>query len=202
MTRCLSTVLLVALSGLGCATTSSPSQRAGGNYEPRARHLVTGIPVFNMTTAPAAWNSNTGGETSKYARVPGLHGEACQYGIGAPVPLGLLDITDGHAIIVLSASAGNGGFSEALQEIKKAHPEVIALADVRADMSTLAILSVFYKSCVHVHGTGLKVAVMSTGGGASPQAISIPQEAPSSVAPAEAGIADSASQALPPSTAP
>lgn len=154
---------ILMLGGVcACATTASPSQRAGANYEAHAQHLrLAGYPVINVTTAPSAWNSNTGGETRHYTKVPGLFGEACQYGIGAPVPLRLLGATDQSSIIVLSGTAGDGSFSKALSEIKKAHPEVIALADVHTDMNTMAILSIFYKTCVQIHGTGLKATAQA-----------------------------------------
>jgi hypothetical protein len=76
-------------------------------------------------------------------RIREVRGVACQRGLAAP------SLLVGSSLD-LSAYYGDGSYAKALREIKKKHPEVSGIYDVRVDLEDFSILGVYHSLCTIV----------------------------------------------------
>lgn len=88
-----------------------------------------------------------------------VRGRACQRGLAVPIAASLNATS-------LSAYYGNGSYAKALARIKKAHPEVAGLYDVRTDVEVFSVLG-FYRSLCTIVTARAFARTAGSGGPAS-----------------------------------
>ena len=100
---------------------------------------VSGFVIFYENTAPMSFVAMTPKDVPENARkIREVRGVSCQRGLSVPIAASLNATS-------ISGNMGDGGYAKALQQIKKAHPEVSGIYDVRADIEDFSILG-FYRS--------------------------------------------------------
>jgi hypothetical protein len=78
-----------------------------------------------------------------------VKGRGCQYMLSVPLSLALRSNS-------ASGAAGRGGYDAAFKDIRKAHPELRGIYDVKVDDHELSILGVFTRVCTEVTAFGFK----------------------------------------------
>ena len=78
-----------------------------------------------------------------------VRGRSCQYGLSIPISATFRGPS-------VSGAAGNGGYEQALKEIRRAHSELAGIYDVKVDIQTVSILGVFRRDCTEVTARGFK----------------------------------------------
>ena len=138
--------------GAGCApllgTTRDPAYDGNG---PGAISLP-GFVAYQNSVGPLSYRATA---NAAAAAPRDAHGEACQTGLYLPIGLVWAIIkSEGNAAYAaasVSAGWGQGGYAEAVAQALEATPGG-RLVDVRADMATTMILSVWRRQCVRVTG--------------------------------------------------
>jgi hypothetical protein len=77
--------------------------------------------------------------------------KSCQFGISVPIsPLAVNSAK-------ISAHFGDGTYFKTLRKIRKKHPELAGLFDIKADLQTVSVLGIFAKECVIVAARGFMI---------------------------------------------
>ena len=101
-----------------------------GCATPGAGHVLGPATVYEDVSAPIDYRADLGRGTRE------VRGEACQTGIFLPV-------------IEASVAWGDGGYRDAIRVAQAQAPEA-SLTDVRADIHTISVLTIFRQQCVVV----------------------------------------------------
>jgi len=72
-----------------------------------------------------------------------VRGVSCQHSLAIPISADVRGTS-------ITGALGNGSFVKAINEIKKAKPEVAGIYDVRTDQRILSILGIYRKLCTEV----------------------------------------------------
>ena len=100
---------------------------------------ANGMVIFYESSGPLSFPSMTPKDVPAGAiKIREVSGRACQRGLSVPTAVNL-NATN------VSAYYGNGSYGKAVAQIRKAHPEVSGLYDVRTDVEVFSILG-FYRS--------------------------------------------------------
>jgi hypothetical protein len=100
---------------------------------------TSGLVLFYESAAPMSFVAMTPKDVPENARkIREVRGVSCQRGLAIPLAANI------NATSV-SAYAGDGSYAKALQQIKRKHPDVAGLYDVRTDVEVFSILG-FYRS--------------------------------------------------------
>ena len=111
---------------------------------------VDGYVMFFNTQGPLSYLSSTSGEIPIGAtRMGNVHGQSCQHALSLPLTA---DLKTRSAKI--GGALGDGGYQQAFEKIKKDHPEIRGIYDVRVDMHEVRILSVYSKLCTDITARG------------------------------------------------
>ena len=81
-----------------------------------------------------------------------VYGESCQHGVSIP----LLGQLAGSPFGSVAGAAGSGGYDRALENIKKAHPDLRGIYDVRIDEHDVSILGFYRRVCTEIAARGYK----------------------------------------------
>lgn len=110
-----------------------------------------GIVLFRQSAGPLSFEAPTPRDLPPGARsLPGeARGRACQYAIN--VPLGN-PLRPGS----ISGAGGDGGYRRALEDLRRARPDLAGVYDVKADLHVTSVLGVFRRLCVEVTGRGFQ----------------------------------------------
>jgi hypothetical protein len=76
-------------------------------------------------------------------------GRSCQHGLSIPISASLQAQT-------ISGAGGDGSYRKALLEIKRAHPDLVGIYDVKVDVAQMSILRVYQRLCTIVTARGYK----------------------------------------------
>lgn len=76
-------------------------------------------------------------------------GRSCQHGLTIPLSLSLRSQS-------ISGAAGDGSYRKAIIDIKRAHPDLAGIYDVKVDVAQLVILGVYQRLCTIVTARGYK----------------------------------------------
>lgn len=136
-------LLAVALL-LGLAT--SAFARGEGEEDDAVPGLIPagGIMLFYKSQGPLSFVTMTPKDRPAGARELGtVKGVSCQHGLSVPIAAQFraTSVTGGY---------GDGSFRKALEQIKKATPEVAGLYDVRSDLRVFSLLGIYRKLCTEV----------------------------------------------------
>lgn len=108
-----------------------------------------GLMFFYRSTGPMSFVSMTPKDVPADARRLGeVTGRSCQRGLSIPLAAQI------NATSV-SGAYGDGGYKKALEQIKKDHPDLAGVYDVRNDVEVFSLLGGLYKSlCTIVTARG------------------------------------------------
>jgi hypothetical protein len=100
---------------------------------------ANGLVLFYESTGPMSFAAMTPKDVPDNARkIKEVRGRACQRGLAIPIAANF-NATN------VSAYRGDGSYAKALLQIKKDHPEVLGVYDVRTDVEVFSVLG-FYRS--------------------------------------------------------
>lgn len=110
---------------------------------------MSGIVLFYDVRGPLSAQAMTRRELPAAWRPAGeVRGRGCQHGLSIPLSASLRPTS-------LAGAAGDGGYERAVAQIRREHPELAGLYDLRADVHHLSILGVYRRRCVEVTARGL-----------------------------------------------
>ena len=116
---------------------------------PELIHVDGSIVLFNAE-GPVSYRSSTSGTLPAGAMTMGtVHCESCQHGLSLPLSA---DLKSRSAKI--GGALGNGGYQRAFENLKKEHPEIAGIYDVRVDLHEVRILSVYSKLYTEITARG------------------------------------------------
>src|SRR5471030_1989432 len=111
---------------------------------------VDGYTLLFNAQGPVSYRSSTSGALPAGATTTGtVHCESCQHGLSLPLSA---DLKTRSAKI--GGAIGNGGYQQAFEHLRKDHPEIAGIYDVRVDMHEVRILSVYSKLCTEITARG------------------------------------------------
>ncbi|MDX6768596.1 MAG: hypothetical protein SF051_03630 [Elusimicrobiota bacterium] len=144
MTRLAAAGLLVLLAG--------PAAAAGENEDSAALPSMTSrgsIHLFYQTTGPMSFVAMTPRDVPPDARRLGeVKSVSCQRGLSIPLAASLRATS-------VTNSYGDGGYAKAMEKMKKAHPDLEGIYDVKVDLEIFSILGGLYRSlCTHLTARG------------------------------------------------
>lgn len=117
---------------------------------------TSGMVLFYESAGPLSFPSMTPKDVPPGVRkIKEVKGRACQRGLAVPIAANF-NATN------ISAYYGNGSYARALAKIKKAHPEVIGLYDVRTDVEVFSILGFYRSVCTEVSARAFAAAPAKT----------------------------------------
>lgn len=112
-----------------------------------------GLVLFYDSGGPMSFPSMTPKDVAAdVVKIPEVKGRACQRGVSVPIAAEI------NALNV-SAYAGNGGYAKAVAQIKKDHPEVVGIYDVRTDVEVFSILGLYKSLCTEVTARAFALAI-------------------------------------------
>lgn len=76
-------------------------------------------------------------------------GKSCQHGLSIPISLSLRSQS-------VSGAAGDGGYRKTLSQLKKDHPELKGIYDVKVDTQQMTILGVYRRRCTIITARGYR----------------------------------------------
>ena len=100
--------------------------------------------LFYKSSGPLSFVTMTPKDRPAGARELGtVKGVSCQHGLSVPIAAQIraTSITGGY---------GDGSFVKAIEQIKKAQPDMTGLYDVRSDLRIFSILGIYRKLCTEV----------------------------------------------------
>jgi len=111
---------------------------------------VDGYVVLFNAQGPLSYLSSTSGEIPSGAiKMGNVNGESCQQALSLPVSA---DLQARSAKI--GGALGDGGYQQVFEKIKKEHPGIAGIYDVRVDSREVRILSVYSKLCTDITARG------------------------------------------------
>ena len=124
---------------------------------------ASGLVIYYDSAGPLSFPSMTPKDVPAGVRkIQEVKGRACQRGLSLPTALSL-NATN------VSAYFGDGGYGKAVAQIKKMHPDVIGLYDVRTDVEDFSILGFFHSLCTEVTARAFALGAAPVPAPASPK---------------------------------
>ena len=124
-----------------------------------------GLVIFQDSSGALSYHAPVGRDVRKLVSTRRVQGRACQRGLQLPIEP-LVAAVSGSPLagpVSLSAAWGEGGYRDALDDARRGLPHEAVLFDVRADLSTLVILSIYQQRCVELDAAvALPLAAAST----------------------------------------
>jgi len=138
----LSVAVCAGLFVVGCVFSPRPQASYEANSQVQSlRNFV----VYQDSSGALSYHSQTAqGIAPEQARR--VHGRACQHALQFPL-IGARRELSGTS---LSAGWGQGAYGEALDNARQGLPAEALLFDVRADINTFMILTVYRKQCLEI----------------------------------------------------
>ncbi len=145
-------VALAALAALVlCACL--PSVRPRASYEANPQLIPAGqFVIFQDSTGALSYHAPTGRDVRKLVTTRRVEGRACQRGLQLPFePLIAAASSAQPYPASIGVGWGDGGYRRALADARRGLPRDSILYDVRADLATQVILSIYRESCLIVN---------------------------------------------------
>lgn len=128
---------------------AAPSAWARGENEDDdalpSMNRTGGFVLYYDSTGPMSFVAMTPKDVPPDAKPLGtVRGKSCQRGLSVP-------LTASIRATSISAGFGDGSYRKAIDEIRKQHPDVAGVYDVRVDLGQFSILGGLYRSlCTYV----------------------------------------------------
>jgi len=143
--------VIAPLLALFAMLAASPARAVGeGEGQDASPGILTmgGLYLFYNEQAPLSFVSPVPSELPRERVELGeVAGRSCQHGLSIPTALSFRATN-------VSGAAGNGGYFKALESIRKAHPGIAGIYDVRTDLRSLSILGLYRRLCVEIVARG------------------------------------------------
>lgn len=111
-----------------------------------------GILIFYDSVGPMSYVTMSPKDIPPGALLIGeVRGKSCQHGLSIPMGSPLSGSTRS-----LSAARGRGGFSRALEDLRKRSPGLRGIYDVKVDDHSTVILGVYRRLCTEITARGFK----------------------------------------------
>jgi hypothetical protein len=129
---------------------SAGSLCARETYQARPSLIPPGsLVLFYFSKGPLSSNPSTRKDLPPDAVLgEQVFGKTCQYGLSVPLSLSLRSSS-------LSGAIGDGGYRKTIEKMKKDHPELLGLFDVKVDLHITSILGFYRRLCTEVTGQSL-----------------------------------------------
>jgi hypothetical protein len=141
---------LLLLAGSACVP---PALRPRVSYEANPQAIrSSGIVIFQDSSGALSYQAPAGRDVRKLVTARRVQGRACQRGFQLPTEP-LVSAISGSVVPTatsISATWGDGGYRDAMDDARRGLPSRAVLYDVRADLATLQILSIYYQRCVQL----------------------------------------------------
>jgi hypothetical protein len=113
----------------------------------------SGLVIFQDSSGALSYHSPVGRDVRKLVTARRVHGRACQRGFQLPIEPLLATLPGSLPPTAASVSAtwGEGGYREAMDDARRGLPQSAVLYDVRADLQTFVILSIYRERCVLIN---------------------------------------------------
>jgi hypothetical protein len=142
----LAALLAAVLAALLAAPARAQEEGAGNDYPTPL--VMGGLLIYSDMRAPMSLVTLPA--KPKGAEDLGeVKAEACQKGIAIPIAASFRPTS-------VTGGKGDGGFEKVIGLIKKEHPGLAGIYDVRADMRYFSILGFYRKLCLAVTARGFK----------------------------------------------
>ena len=139
---------LAAASAAPCAATGEGDD----DFAMPSMQPTSGLVMYYDSTGPMSFLSMTPADVPAGARlIPEVRGETCQRGLSIP-------ITASIQATNVSGVYGDGGYIKSLAKIKKEHPDVVGIYDVRVDLEIFSILGFYKSTCTIVTARAFALA--------------------------------------------
>ena len=136
-------LLAAALAGLIAAPCGAVGEGDDSDAVP-ALQPSSGLVIFYESSAPMSFVAMTPKDVPAGARkIREVRGVSCQRGLSVPTALNMNSTN-------VSGYHGDGSFGKAIAQIRKAHPEVSGIYDVRTDVEDFSILGIYTSLCTIV----------------------------------------------------
>ena len=109
-----------------------------------------GILLFYDSQGPLSFVTSSRNDLPEGA-VPagGVRAESCQHGLSVPLSASI-------QAVKIAGAAGDGGYLEAMENLRRARPELKGVYDVKVDVHTLSILGFYRRVCTEISARGFK----------------------------------------------
>ena len=137
--------LLLAAAALALAAGPCLAEGEGSQSDAMPTMQTTGgLVLYYNSTGPMSFLSMTPRDVPAGARLlPEVRGVDCQRGLSIPTAISI-NATN------VSGVYGDGGYVKAFEKIRKAHPEIAGIYDVRVDLEVFSILGFYRSTCTIV----------------------------------------------------
>lgn len=150
----------VLLAAALAALLAAPCRAVGEGDEDDAvpgMQSASGLVLYYRSAGPMSFVAMTPKDVPADARkIREVQGRACQRGLAVPIA------ADFNATNI-SAYYGNGSYAKALARIKKEHPDVTGIYDVRTDVEVFSVLGVYRSRCTIVTARAFALPAASGG---------------------------------------
>ena len=137
------TLLAAALAALLAAPCAALGEGDDDSAVP-GMQPANGLVLYYDSAGPMSFAAMTLKDVPENARkIREVKGRACQRGLAIPIAANF-NATN------VSAYYGNGSYAKALAQIKKEHPEVAGIYDVRTDVEVFSVLGFYRSLCTEV----------------------------------------------------
>jgi len=131
--------------GVSNATNAQESYEASPSFIG-----MGGLVVFYRTQGPLSFRTLTPKELPPDATIMGeVRGRGCQHGLSVPLSAALRPTS-------LSGAYGDGGYLKALEDIRRNHPGLTGIVDVKVDLHLLSILGIYRRLCTEILALGFR----------------------------------------------
>lgn len=131
---------------------AAPAAAAGENEDDAAIPTMQsrgGLHLFYQSVGPMSFVAMTPRDVPADARPLGeIKSVSCQRGLSIPLAASFRATS-------ISNSYGDGGYKKSLELMKKQHPDLVGIYDVKVDLQIFSILGGLYRAlCTHVSARG------------------------------------------------
>lgn len=130
-----------------------PALRPRVSYEANPQAIRSnGVVIFQDSSGALSYRAPAGRDVRKLVTTRRVQGRACQRGFQLPIEP-LVSAISGSVVPSppsVNATWGEGGYRDAMDDARRQLPSTAVLYDVRADLATLQILSIYYQRCVQL----------------------------------------------------
>lgn len=141
-------LLLLALAAPAAALGENEDDDALPSMQPPG-----GLHLFYRSTGPMSFVAMTPKDVPADARPLGeIRSVSCQRGVSIPLSASIRATS-------VSSGFGDGGYKKALELMKKEHPDLVGIYDVKVDLGVFSVLGGLYRSlCTYVTARGFAAA--------------------------------------------
>jgi hypothetical protein len=149
---------LFLLAALACSGLAGSASAQDDDYYTASPSVIApgGITVYYNTQGPLSFVSMTPGDLPPdVISIGEVQAYDCQYKLSIPLSLSLRATN-------ISGVQGNGSFRKAMEGLRRTHPELAGIYDVKVDLHTISLLGIFQRLCTEISARGYKQGPQSS----------------------------------------